>query len=251
METTGTALDITTPDGVADAYVARPAAGGPYPGVLLHMDGPGLRAQLEQMALRFASHGFVVLVPNAFYRGGRAPLIPMADLMTPNRTDATMQTMMGLIGSITPEVAIADAAAWIGCLDAQPDTDGGALGAVGYCMGGALAIRTAAAFPDRVKAVASLHGGNLATTAETSPHLLLPQVSAEVYVAHADNDGSAPPEQQERLRAALDAAGLSYQAELLEGARHGFTMDDMPAFDEGAATRHWEKVPALFARALS
>lgn len=248
METTGKQFDITTPDGVADAYLAQPAGGGPYPGVLLHMDGPGLRAQLEQMARRFASYGHVVLVPNAFYRAGRSPLIAMADLMTPNRTDATMATMMGLIGSITPEVAVADAEAWIACLDRH--TGGGPIGAVGYCMGGALAIRTAAAFPDRVKALASLHGGNLATESETSPHLLLPQVTAEVYVAHADNDGSASPEQQERLRAALDAAGLTYEAELLEGARHGFTMDDMPAFDEAAATRHWEKVPALFARAL-
>lgn len=95
-----------------------------------------------------------------------------------------------------------------------------------------------------------MHGGNLATDKYTSPHLLLPKVTAEIYIAHADNDASASPEQQQRLRVALDAAGLTYEMELLEGAKHGFTMDDMPAFDEGAATRHWEKVPALFTRVL-
>lgn len=158
--------------------------------------------------------------------------------------------MLSLIGSITPEDAVADAASWIAFLDSRDDVRDGPIGTVGYCMGAALAIRTAAAFPDRVKAAATLHGGNLATDKYTSPHLLLPKVTAEIYIAHADNDASASPEQQQRLRVALDAAGLTYEMELLEGAKHGFTMDDMPAFDEGAATRHWEKVPALFTRVL-
>lgn len=250
MELTGSAIDITTPDGAADAYVARPAAGGPYPAVLLHMDGPGLRPQLEQMADRFASYGFVVLVPNAFYRAGRAPLIPLDELRTPNRSDTTMRTMMGLIGALTPQDAVSDAACWIAFLDSLPEVGEGPIGAVGYCMGGALAIRTAAAFPDRVKAVATIHGGNLATEAADSPHLLLRELTAELYVAHADNDASASPEQQQRLRYALNDAGLTYEMETLSGARHGYSMDDMPAFHEGAATRHWEKVPELLARAL-
>ena len=251
MEITGSAIDIETPDGLADAYIARPAAGGPYPAVLLHMDGPGLRPQLEQMADRFASNGFVVLVPNAFYRTGRAPLVPLEDLRAPERTDTTMQKLKGLISAITPEVAAADAASWVAVLDSQGDVKDGPIGTVGYCMGGALAIRTAAAFPDRVKAVATVHGGNLATDTGTSPHLLLPKLNAELYIAHADNDSSAPPEQQHRLQEALDTAGLTYEMEMLADARHGFSMDDMPAFDEGAATRHWEKVPALLARVLS
>ena len=250
METSGSAIEITTPDGVADAYLSRPAAGGPYPAVLVHMDGPGLRPQLERMADRFAAYGFVVLVPNAFYRAGPAPLVPLDELATPHRTETTMQKLKSLISSISPEAAVADAGCWIAFLDTQDDVRDGRLGTVGYCMGGALAIRTAAAFPDRVKAVATVHGGNLAADSETSPHLLLPKVAAELYIAHADNDPSASPEQQQRLREALDDAGLTYEMEVLEGARHGFSMDDMPAFDEGAATRHWEKVPALFARVL-
>ena len=251
MQTRSEAIDITTPAGVADAFIARPYAGGPYPGVLVNMDGPGLRPQLESLALRFASFGYVVLVPNAFYRVGRAPLIPMEELMTTNRSEETMKKMMGMVHAVTPETAVVDAKAWLAFLDSQPDVSDGPIGTVGYCMGGALAIRAAAAFPDRVKAVATIHGGNLATEDETSPHLLLPKVKAELYIEHADNDTSAPPEQQERLRAALDAAGLTYEAELIDGARHGFTMEDMPVYHEGAAERHWEKVPELFARALS
>lgn len=251
MDVTGKAIEIETRDGVADAYLSRPDAGGPYPALLMHMDGPGLRPQLEEMADRFASGGFVVLLPNAFYRAGPAPLIPLRELTTPQRSDTTMSRLRELIGSLSPERATADATTWIAFLDSRDDVRGGPLGTVGYCMGAALALRTAAAFPDRVKAVALVHGGNLATDSPSSPHLLLPRVDAELYVAHADQDPSAPPEQQQRLREALDDTGLHYEAELLEGARHGFVMDDMPAFHEGAATRHWDKVPALFARVLS
>jgi carboxymethylenebutenolidase len=243
-------VDIPTPDGVADAFVVRPSEGGPYPAVVLNMDGIGLRPYLEELATRFAAEGYVVLVPNAFYRAGRAPLIPMEEMLSPDRSKETMEKMMGLIGSLTPEVAQSDARAWVAYLDAQPDVSDGPIGTLGYCMGGALAIRTAAAFPDRVKAIASMHGGNLATEKDTSPHLLLPGLSAELYIGHADNDGSAPPEQQERLAAALDAAGLTYEAEVLTGAKHGYTMADTPMYDEAAAERHVQKVLALLGRTL-
>lgn len=243
-------LDITTADGVADAVLARPDAPGPHPGVVLHMDGPGLRPVLTAMAERLASNGYVVLVPNAFYRDGRAPLIPLEQLLTPDRKPATMERMMGFIGAVTPERAAADAASWVAFLDARDDVLAGPIGAVGFCMGGALAIRTAAALPDRVRAVASLHGGNLATEKDTSPHLLLPGLTAEVYAGHADQDGSAPPEQQARLAAALDDAGIVHETEQYDGARHGWTMSDLPAYDEAAAERAWSKVLALFARTL-
>jgi carboxymethylenebutenolidase len=244
-------VDIVTPDGTADAFIVRPDGGGPFPGVVLNMDGIGLRPNLEQLATRFASEGYVVLVPNAFYRGGRAPLISMEELLTTGRSKETMDTLMGLIGSLTPEVAEADARAWVGYLDEQDDVSDGPLGTIGYCMGGALAIRTAAAFPDRVKAVATLHGGNLATDKDTSPHLLLDGLTAELYIGHADNDGSAPPEQQERLASALDAAGLTYEAEVHAGAMHGFTQADTPMYDEAAAERHVTKVLALLKRTLA
>jgi carboxymethylenebutenolidase len=244
------ALDIITPDGVADAFIARPDDGGPYPAVILHMDGVGLRPVLEGMATRLAAHGYVVLEPNAFYRGGRAPLVALEELLAKERSAETMQKLMGLIGSLTPESAARDAEAWVKFLDSQDDVSPGPIGTLGYCMGGALAIRTAAAFPDRVTAVATFHGGNLATDQDTSPHLLLKALKAEVYVAHADNDGSAPPEQQARLKAALDASGLVYEAELLDGAGHGWTMSDLPVYDEAVAELVWGKLVALLDRNL-
>ncbi len=244
------AVDITTPDGVADAFLARPDGDGPFPAVVLNMDGVGLRPVLEAMATRLAAHGYVVLVPNAFYRGGRAPLVPLEELFAKERSAETMQTLMGLIGSLTPERAAADARAWVAYLDTQDDVSDGPIATLGYCMGAALAIRTAAAFPDRVKAIATFHGGNLATENDTSPHLLLPGVKAELYVAHADNDGSAPPEQQQRLKQALDAAGLVYEAELHVGSGHGWTMTDLPVYDEAAAELAWGKMIALLARNL-
>jgi carboxymethylenebutenolidase len=244
------AIDIPTPDGVADAFIARPDGPGPYPGVVLNMDGVGLRPVLEAMATRLAENGYVVLVPNAFYRGGRAPVIPLEELFAKERSPETMQKLMGLIGGMTPESAASDAAAWVAYLDAQDDVSSGPMGTLGYCMGAALAIRTAAAFPDRVTCVAGFHGGNLATDKDTSPHLLLQGLKVECYFGHADNDGSAPPEQQERLKAALEEAGLVHEAELIEGAGHGWTMSDLPVYDEDAAERAWQKLVALLARNL-
>ena len=113
-----------------------------------------------------------------------------------------------------------------------------------------LALRTAGTFPERVGAAASFHGGNLANDAEDSPHLLAGTMTAEVYVGHADNDRSAPPEQRERLAEALSAAGVSFQAEVFDGAAHGFTQADTAAYDEGATDRHWEVLLDLFARNL-
>jgi carboxymethylenebutenolidase len=244
------AVDIPTPDGVADAFIARPDGDGPFPGVVFNMDGVGLRPVLEAMATRLAAHGYVVLVPNAFYRGGRAPLVPLEELFAKERSPETMKKLMGLIGSMTPESAASDAATWVAFLDSQDDVSDGPMATLGYCMGAALAFRTAAAFPDRMTAVATFHGGNLATETDTSPHLLLPGIKAELYVGHADNDGSAPPEQQQRLREALDAAGLVYEAELHVGSGHGWTMTDLPVYDEAAAELAWGKMLALLDRNL-
>lgn len=244
------AVDIITPDGIADAFIVRPDGDGPFPAVVYNMDGIGLRPVLEGMATRLAEQGYVVLVPNAFYRGGRAPLIPLDELLGDKRSPETLTTLMGLIATMTPSAAASDAKAWVAYLDSQDDVSPGPIGTVGYCMGGALAIRTAAALPDRVTAVASFHGGNLATEADTSPHLLLAGLQAEIYIGHADNDGSAPPEQQDRLKAALERSGLVYEAELNEGAGHGWTMSDLPVYDQSAAEHHWDKLVALLERNL-
>ncbi len=242
--------DLATADGTADAFVAAPAGGAPRPGVLLYMDAFGLRSRLEEMAARIAAEGYVVLVPNVFYRHGRAPLVDTSGLARPENRERLFATLGPFMEALSPEPAMRDAEAYLSWLAADPRVADGPVGVVGYCMGGALALRTAAHLPDRVAAVASFHGGRLATDAADSPHLLLDRVAAEVYVGHADHDGSMPPEQQQRLEDALTAAGTAHVCELYEGAAHGFTMADTAAYDEAATARHWDRLLDLLSRTL-
>lgn len=244
-------IDVPTPDGTADAYVSAPAEGGPFPGVLLYMDAFGLRGRLEEMADRIAAQGYVVLVPNVFYRRGRAPLIDTSELLKPENREKLFETLGPMMAELTPERALRDAAGYLSWFAADDRVADAPIGTTGYCMGGALALRTAAAFPDRVAAAASFHGGRLATDAADSPHTVVGDISAEVYVGHADHDASMPPEQQGRLEQALTAAGVEHTCELYAGAAHGFTMADTAAYDEAATDRHWERLLDLFARRLT
>jgi carboxymethylenebutenolidase len=250
MQTQTTSVDVQTPDGLADAILAAPADGGPFPGVLLYMDAFGLRTRLEEMAARLAAEGYVVLVPNVFYRHGRAPVVDLGDLTRPENRAAVFDKLGPIMHELTPELAMRDAEAYLAFLSEHDRVSRGPVGTVGYCMGGALALRTAAQSPDRVAAVASFHGGRLATDDPKSPHRVVGRVRAEVYVAHADNDGSMPPEQQQRLSEALTSEGVRHRAELYDGAAHGFTMSDTPVYDEAATERHWERLTDLFRRNL-
>ncbi len=250
MRTQTTRVDVQTPDGVADAILAAPAERGPYPGVLLYMDAFGLRARLEEMADRLAAEGYVVLVPNVFYRHGRAPVVDLPDLSNPENRAGIFDKLRPIMADLTPDRAMSDAEAYLAFLAEDDRVGDGPVGTVGYCMGGALALRTAAHAPDRVAAVASFHGGRLATDDPESPHRLVDRVKAEVYLGHADNDASMPPEQQERIAEALTSAGVRHRAELYDGAAHGFTMSDTPVFDEAATERHWERLDDLFGRSL-
>jgi carboxymethylenebutenolidase len=241
-------LDIAMPDGSADAYLSRPAT-GKHPGVLVFMDAIGLRPRLEEMADRIAERGYAVLVPNLFYRAGRSPVIPniVERLQGEDRT-AVFGELMPLMTALTPEVAARDTAAYVEVLDQY--ADGGPIATVGYCMGGALAMRAAAQLPDRVAAVGSFHGGRLAPEEDSGPHTLADQISAELYFGHADNDGSLPPEQIVRLEGALDAAGVRYTSEVYAGAAHGYSMSDMPVHNAEAEQRHWDALFGLLDRTL-
>ena len=250
MDARTSTVDLPTPDGVADAILAVPEGAGPWPGVLVYMDAFGPRPRLEEMAGRIASEGYVVVVPNLFYRHGRAPVVELPDLTVPENRAAIFGRLSPLMQSLTPELAMRDAAAYLDFLASDDRVGDGPVGTVGYCMGGALALRTAARFPDRVAAAASFHGGRLATDAPDSPHREFGELRAEVYVAHADNDGSMPPEQQQLVAETLDAAGVTYRAEQYDGASHGFTMADTAVYDEAATERHWTNLLDLFARAL-
>ena len=242
--------DIRTTDGTADAFVAAPTENGPHPGVLIYMDAYGLRDRLKQMATRVASAGYVVLVPNVFYREGRAPLIDSSRLRDPEHKAKVWETLGPFLQALTPELAMRDADAYLSWLAEEPRVSDGPIGIAGYCMGGGLAFRTAARHPARVAAVATFHGGQLASEAPDSPHLLAGEIKAEVYVAHSDNDASIPPEQQQRLEEALTGAGVRHVCELYEGAAHGFTMADTAAYNEAATERHWTNLLGLLDRTL-
>jgi len=250
MKTQTTSVDVQTPDGVADAILAAPVEGGPHPGVLLYMDAFGLRTRLEEMAARLAAEGYVVLVPNVFYRRGRAPVVDLGDLTNPENRAGIFERIGPLMRELATDVGMSDAEAYLAFLAEDDRVGDGPVGAVGYCMGGALALRTAAHSPDRVAAVASFHGGRLATDDPESPHHVVDRVRGEVYLAHADNDGSMPLEQQQRISEALTSAGVRHRAELYDGAAHGFTMSDTAVYDEAATERHWERLTDLFRRNL-
>ena len=247
---TTSSIDVPTPDGSADALLTTPDDGGPHPGVLVWMDAFGLRPRMAEMAERIAGEGYVVLVPNAFYRRGRAPVMDLGDLRDPEARGTLFETLGPMIAELTPELVVRDAGAYLDHLAGLPAVCDGPMGVVGYCFGGGLALRTAAHRPDRVAAAAAFHPARLATDAPDSPHRLAGSIRAEVYVASADQDPGMPAEQQRLLDEALTAAGVRHVCEQYDGAPHGFTMADTGAYDEAATDRHWDALLPLLARTL-
>jgi carboxymethylenebutenolidase len=153
--------------------------------------------------------------------------------------------------ALTPDVVNADAGAWLGFVRGRPEVSDGPVGTVGYCMGGRMALRMAGTTPGAVAAAASFHGGNLVTDEPDSPHLAAVQAQGELYVGHADNDGSMPPEQMARLTQVLAEAHVRHTAELYVGAAHGWTQADTHAYDEASSERHWIRLLELFGRVLA
>jgi carboxymethylenebutenolidase len=239
-------ISILENDGSCRAWVMTPSGVGPWPAVIFYMDGFGIRPGMLQMASHLSSKGFLVLLPDMYYRFGEyAPLEPAEVLKGDVR--ATVGPMMA---STDNHRAARDTAAFIAYLDTRGDVAGKKVGTVGFCLGGGMALAAAAYYPDRIAAAASFHGGNLATDEPTSPHLLLPKVKAELYIAIADNDRSYPPEMDERFQTALRAAGVRSKSELYPGKAHGWMKPDLPVYDGTAAERGWNELLALYARAL-
>jgi carboxymethylenebutenolidase len=243
--------DIPTADGVADAFLAAPDDDARHPGVLFYADAFGPRPRIEEMARHLAEHGYVVLVPHLFYRQGRAPLIDTSALKDPDARGRLFAQLSPWMKALTPERAMRDAEAYLDFLAAQEAVADGPMGVTGYCMGGALALRTAAHRPHQIAAAAAFHPARLATDAPDSPHLLADRITAEVYVASADGDPGMPEEQQVRLDQALTTAGVSHTCEQYDGAAHGFTMADTPVYDAAATERHWENLLGLLGRTLA
>lgn len=245
-----TTLDIPTQDGTADAYLALPDDGAPHPAVLLYMDAFGLRPHLKSMADRLAEAGYAVLVPNVFYRAGRAPLVELPEFINPAERPELIQQLGPAARTLTPEGAMRDAAVYLDWLAASPLTTDGPVGVTGYCMGAGLALRTAGTHPDRVAAMAGFHGAYLATDAPDSPHLLAERITAELYFGHADQDSTNPADQIARLDKALSTAGVRHRVEVYEGAHHGFTQADTAMYGAEATDRHWAALLDLFGRTL-
>lgn len=242
-----TDLTISTPDGDAPATLHTPEGDGPWPGVIMYVDAGGVRPTMREMADHLAVLGYAVLLPDVFYRHGDwAPF----DMRTVFGDEAERARLMGMIGSLTSEMVAVDAEAYVTALLDRPEVSGSAIGTTGYCMGGALSLRTAGTQPERVGAAASFHGGHLATEAQDSPHRLADRIRATLYVAAAQDDGAFPPEQYERLDQALSDAGLSYTLETYPAA-HGFAVPDNPTHDDEAEQRHWEALHRLYGAALS
>lgn len=237
---------ISTADGLCPVYTFTPEGAGPWPAVIIYMDAFGIRPALFGMAQRLADHGYFVLLPDMHYRfGAYGPLVPAEVFKGDYR--AVIGPMMATTG-ITP--AARDTAAFLAWLGTHPDVAGPHVGTVGFCMGGGMALTAAGTYPDRVVAAASFHGGRLATDEPDSPHLLAPQIKAELLIAGADNDASYPPDMAERLTAALTAAGVRFHAEIYPGAAHGWMKTDFPVYDHAAAERGWAAMLDLFARNL-
>ena len=238
-------IEVTTPDGVCDSYFVHPASGA-HPGVLIWPDAFGLRPAMRQMARRLAESGHSVLVVNQYYRTQRAPIVESTDF------GAARDTLMPLMRSLNADTNVRDAKAFVSFLDSQSAVDNDRkMGTMGYCMGGPMTMRTAAAAPDRVGAGASFHGGGLVTDQPDSPHLLAPQMKAHYLFAIAEDDDQRQPEAKDALREAFEAAGLPAEIEVYEGAMHGWCPPDTQVYNEAQAERAWRRLLALFERALA
>jgi carboxymethylenebutenolidase len=240
-------VDVTTPDGVANAYLARPDD-QPHPGVLFLMDAFGLRPTIEELVDRVAADGYIVLAPNLFYRSGRSPVAQTPDLSDPDRRASFFGSLRTLMEELTPERLASDGGAYLDCLERAGAPSPVAI--TGYCMGARVGWRIATAYPDRVAALAGFHAGGLVTDAPDSPHLSADRIQAELYFGFADQDPSMSAEQIGALERALDEAGARYRSEVYAGAGHGYTMADSPVFDEAARERHFRELRGLLAEAL-
>ena len=238
-------VTIPTPDGDARAHVFTPDAGaGPWPAVILYMDALAIRPAMFEMAERLASNGYYVLLPDMFWRlGSYPPMVPAEVLGDPEKRETLFGKFMG---STNPERAMSDTGAFLDWLAKQPQAKAGKIGVTGYCMGGALALRAAGNFPDRVAAAAAFHAGGVVTDQPDSPHLLAPKMKAKVFVGGADQDAFFTEQHFETLKQAFADAGVEGEVTIYRGALHGYAPRDLPVFDVEASERHWRDMLALF-----
>jgi carboxymethylenebutenolidase len=237
-------VTIKTPDGTCDAYFVHPAT-GTAPAVLVWPDIFGLRPAMKTMGKRLAESGYSVLVVNPFYRTQKAP--------TAARGAATpIPELMPLARGLSEPTHMTDAKAFIAWLDQQPSVaKNKKVGTQGYCMGGPMAFRTAAAVPDRVGAVASFHGGGLVTNDANSPHLQASKTKAQLLIAIAANDDMSRPDEKNVLKDTFTKSGQPAEIEVYTGAAHGWCPPDSGVYNEPQAEKAWARLLALYGKALA
>ena len=247
MQVTETNVQIKTADGMCDAAFFHPATGS-HPAVLVWTDIMGLRPAYRDLGKRLAAEGYAVLVPNPFYRKAKAPVFD-APLKFPD----DLPKVMPFVATINaPGAAEGDTAAFVAFLDSQASVNKAKkIGVHGYCMGGPLSMRTAAAIPDRIGAGASFHGGGLATDKPDSPHLLVPKMKARFYFGVAENDDKEEPDVKDKLKAAFDAAKVPVEIEVYPGTLHGWCVPGSPVYNMEAAERAWSKLLALYKQGVA
>jgi carboxymethylenebutenolidase len=240
-------VEIQTGDGTCPAALCTPDQGGPSPAVIMFPDAGGMRDTMRQMGERLSRLGYVVLVPDFYYRSG--PYEPI-DMRTAFETKEAMEQIMARARSYTADMVVRDAGAFVDYLDSRPEKKPGGIGTTGYCMGGRLSLIAAGALGGRIAAAASFHGGNIAKEDDPdSPHHKAGAIKATVYVAGAIEDQSFTDDQKDCLEKALTEAGVAHTIETYP-AHHGFAVPDNASFNEAAAERHWQAMENLFGSAL-
>lgn len=239
---------VQTPDGESDCYFVHPSSGA-HAAVIVWPDIVSIRPAFRAMGKRLAESGYSVLVVNPYYRTHKGTIVPEGKTF---RDPGIREMLMPHARSLSPETCVTDGKAYVDYLDAQPSVDTSRkIGTTGYCMTGSYTMRLAAAIPDRIGAGGSFHGGGLATDAEDSPHLLAPQMRAGFLIAIAENDDERNPEEKVLLREAFDAADITAEIEVYEGAQHGWCPPDSAVYNEAQAERAWSRMLALFERELA
>ena len=237
-------IDIPSADGAMNTFVVHPEEGGPHPVVLFYMDAPGKREELHDMARRLASVGYCVLLPNLYYRRSR-------DFCLTERTEAGLARMFALMDTLDANTTRCDTQAMLDYVAGHPHCDASRVGAVGYCMSGPFVVWAAAAFPDSIRCIASIHGANMATDKADSPHTVASALACESYFACAETDRWAPPADIDKLQTGLARASAPHRIEWYPGTEHGFVFAQrVGIYNKAASERHWERLFALFQRNL-
>lgn len=236
-------VEIQTPDGSMTTFEYHPEEGGPYPIVLYLMDAPSIRPALKDMASRLATAGYYVLLPYLYYRNS-----PYREF---GSSDEDMHARRELMQSVTREGIIPDAQAMLEFAARNDKADAsGKVGAVGFCMSGPLVMALAQTMPERVAAIASIHGAWLVNDKDDSPHKQIDRIQAEVYFGWADDDPTATEEEMHIVDAAMAEAGINYRIDFMKGALHGFAPPGGERYDRAASEKHWERVHAMFRRQI-